>query len=129
KELNMNDNIIFSYTRKQAIEDGMQVEMDKNIVKEAGFKFPVFLTTGVHSIIEKAVGNKKHCNDFDGINWDILTMLRHGIQTSKEENNINFTVIITGAEQRTNHKFFAQIGAMDIDDPQPAITIMLPEED
>ncbi|MCD4741586.1 MAG: hypothetical protein K8R67_03745 [Desulfobacteraceae bacterium] len=125
----MNDNIIFSYTRKQAIEDGTQVEMGRNIVKEAGFKFPVFLTPGVHSVIQKAVASKKHCNDFDGINCDILTMLRHGIQTSKEENNINFTVIITGAEQSANHIFLAQRGAMDMDEPEPASTEMLPEED
>ena len=42
-----NDNapfvkVIYSYTRKQAIADGFQVDVS-TVAKEAGIRFPVFL--------------------------------------------------------------------------------------
>ncbi len=44
----MNDVLdsIYSYTREQAIEDGEQVDAG-SMAKEAGFKFPVYLTRAV----------------------------------------------------------------------------------
>jgi hypothetical protein len=36
-------NIVYSYTRAQAIADGVQVEVTK-IAHEAGIRFPVFIT-------------------------------------------------------------------------------------
>jgi hypothetical protein len=63
--------------------------------------------------------------------WDILTMLRFAIRHSR-----------TGADRlavalyvrNDNHKprlvkLIATCGALDMDDPQPAITILLPDED
>lgn len=41
---------------------------------------------------------------------------------------IKFEVIITGTGQRKYHTLLVQCGPIDIDDPSPAITIMLPEE-
>ena len=38
--------VIYSYTRKQAVADGVQVDVTKN-AKEAGISFPVFLTRPV----------------------------------------------------------------------------------
>ena len=35
--------IIYSYTRKQAIADGVQVDVS-SAAKEAGIRFPVFIT-------------------------------------------------------------------------------------
>jgi hypothetical protein len=39
-------NIIYSYTRKQTIEDGQQRDVSATAA-EAGIKFPVFVTNGV----------------------------------------------------------------------------------
>ena len=36
-------NIVYSYTRAQAIADGVQVEVTKT-AQEAGIRFPVFIT-------------------------------------------------------------------------------------
>jgi hypothetical protein len=36
-------NVIYAYTRKQAIADGFQVEVTKT-AQEAGIRFPVFIT-------------------------------------------------------------------------------------
>ena len=41
-----NCTVIYSYTRAQAVADGVQVEVTKT-AQEAGIKFPVFLTRAV----------------------------------------------------------------------------------
>ena len=38
--------VIYAYTRKQAIADGVQIDVTKT-AQEAGIKFPVFITRGV----------------------------------------------------------------------------------
>ena len=39
--------VIYSYTRSQAVADGVQVEVTKT-AQEAGIRFPVFLTRAVY---------------------------------------------------------------------------------
>jgi len=39
-------NLIYAYTRSQAVEDGMQVDVSTTAA-EAGIRFPVFLTRRV----------------------------------------------------------------------------------
>ncbi len=63
-------DVIHAYTRKQALQDGFQV--DGNIgdfaeVTKQHFKFPVYMTRGVFEIIDKAVKSKRHCNDIKGV--------------------------------------------------------------
>ena len=38
--------VIYAYTRKQAVADGVQVDVTKT-AQEAGINFPVFITRGV----------------------------------------------------------------------------------
>ena len=51
--MNTNNNespfgeIIYAYTRAQAVADGVQVEVTK-VAQEAGIRFPVFLTRTVY---------------------------------------------------------------------------------
>lgn len=125
-----NAEIIYSYTRKQAIDDGYQVKLENEharIAREAGYKFPVYVTSGVLGLIEGAVANKKYCNDFNGVLWDICYM---SVNTGKMLNNSikEFTVIITGAGARKYHRLFVECGPTDIDNPEPCLTFMLPEE-
>lgn len=125
--------IISTYTRKEAIADGDQVELtgdDAQLAREAGWKHPVFLTASITSIIETAVAAEKFCNDYTGVLWDILFMSAlKAKQCQPGENLIAFPVIITGTGQKDDtYLMYAQVGARDIDEPEPAITIMLPED-
>ena len=43
-----NEEAIYSYTRQQAIEDGVLIDVS-NLAKEAGFRFPVAFTRAVWS--------------------------------------------------------------------------------
>jgi len=121
------EDIIYTYSRKQAIEDGLQVLMDQQMSREAGIVYPVYFTNGVVELIQKAVDNKKYCNDFNGVTWDIYTMFRYAARQAKNS-SLYFQVIITGVGRKRYIVFLAEIGATDFDNPEPAITIMLPEE-
>jgi hypothetical protein len=121
--------VIYAYTRKQAIEDGYQVlltDEHAKLARQAGWKYPVYLTRGVWDLIEQAVEAKQYCNDMSGVLWDVLFMARFGSNISEDIRA--FTVIITGFGRKRNHLLYIQVGPTDIDDPTPAITIMMPED-
>ena len=73
--------VIYSYTRAQAVADGVQVDVTKT-AQEAGIKFPVFLTRTVFdsfvTVPEGVTGQ-----DEAGRLWDIVWMLRFGILRSR----------------------------------------------
>lgn len=120
------EEIICCYTRAEALEDGVLVDLNQYIpVNECGYKYPVVCTSAVFSIIESAVNNKKHCNDYKGVIWDILTMSRIGRKSG--EDTVYFQVIITGAGKSKYHNF--KIVCHGGDQGEPVLTIMLPDED
>ena len=62
--------VIYSYTRKQAVADGVQVDVSKT-AKEAGITFPVFLTRTVFDAYV-TVPSGVHHQDEAGRLWDII---------------------------------------------------------
>ena len=121
--------VIYSYTRAQAVADGVQVEVTKT-AQEAGIKFPVFLTRTVFdsfvTVPEGVTGQ-----DEAGRLWDIVWMLRFGIIRSRPGcTRIPVALYVRNDNQRSRLiKLIATCGPLDIDDPQPAITVMMPDED
>jgi hypothetical protein len=121
--------VIFAYTRAQAVADGEQVEVSK-LAAEAGIRFPVFLTRAVYEqfvIVPEGVEGQSET----GRTWDILTMLRFAIRHSRTGPD---RLAVALYVRNDNHKprlikLIAVCGALDMDDPQPAITVMLPDED
>lgn len=126
----IQDDLIFTYTRKQALEDGLQMKLEgekAQMAKDVGYKYPIYLTACVIDIIDIAVNNPKHCNDWNGVLWDILWMSRNYATTIDKQTH-SFQVIITGVGRKKYHKFYIQCGPTDIDDPTPALTIMTPQD-
>ena len=121
--------VIYAYTRAQAIADGVQVEVSK-LATEAGIRFPVFLTRGVYdqfvTVPEGVTGQ-----DETGRLWDILTMLKFAIRRSRAGvDRIPVALYVRNDNCAAKLiKLIATCGALDMDDPQPAITVMLPTED
>jgi len=122
--------IIYSYTRAQAVADGVQVEVSKTAA-EAGISFSVFLTRGVFDAYV-AVPPGVSCQDEAGRLWDIVWMLRFAILRARAgAQRIPVALYV----RQSNHqrpqliKLIATCGPLDLDDPQPAITMMLPDED
>ena len=121
--------VIYSYTRAQAIADGVQVEVSK-VAAEAGIKFPVFITRTVFDSFV-AVPEGVSGQDEAGRLWDVVWMLRFAIRKAQHgQSRLPFALYV----RNDNHKprlikLIATCGALDIDDAQPAITVMLPDED
>jgi hypothetical protein len=119
--------VIFDYSRKQALEDGVLVDLNQFIsIRESGYKFPLACTAGIWAIIDAAVSNSKHCNDYKGVVWDILHMSRN-YQTERWETGCLFKVIITGAGSEDTYTFKIECGPGD--EGESVLTIMLPGED
>ena len=126
----MREPIIFTYTRRQAIADGFQIDVTTT-AREAGIRFPVFITRGVFETCV-AVPPGVTGQDEAGRLWDLVWMTRIAILRSKPGTS-RLTVALYVRHSDTQRprlvKLVATAGALDIDDPAPAITLMLPEED
>ena len=131
----MNDfwkdaDVIYSYTRAQAIDDGVLVDGtigDLAEVTRQHYKYPVAMTAAVFALMEQAVNNRKHCNDWRGVWHDILFMSRAYITRRFDDTSHLFEVIITGTGRKKKHTLKIVCGPGD--DAEPVVTIMLPEED
>ena len=121
--------VIFSYTRSQAVADGVQVEVTKTAA-EAGIKFPVFITRGVFELCV-AVPPNVSCQDEAGRLWDVVWMLRFAILRARAGvQRIPVALYVRNSDTHPARlvKLIATVGPLDIDDPQPAITVMMPDE-
>ena len=121
--------VIYSYTRAQAVADGVQVEVTKT-AQEAGIKFPMFLTRAVFDAYV-AVPPGVTGQDEAGRLWDVVWMTRSAIMRSHGNTDRLPVALYVRNDNRAAKlvKLFATCGPLDIDDPLPAITVMLPDED
>ena len=143
----MNDPIfgkpIFTYTTKQAVEDGFLIKIDSKILSEVGIKFPVYLTRSVYDKYVCVSPELNYIEDHEGRLWDLLYMFAFTAKNCKS-NKIDFTYIVSLPEKenwednekrlsfcKTNREvtLHSEIRARDFDDPSPAIFILKPHED
>jgi len=125
--------VIFSYSRAQALADGVLVDAGE-MAQEAGFKFPVALTQRLHAEVltpdPRAIGQS-----YEGRLWDALHMLRMAIAGRLPKRTYS-----EGAGQATEYQCYfimkrAQRRLMTLkavcgpgDNMEPVITLMLPSE-
>ena len=122
--------VIYTYTRAQAVADGFQIEVTKT-AEEAGIRFPVFITRGVYEQCV-AVPPGVTGQDEAGRLWDVVWMLRFAILRSKPGTS-RFIVALYVRNSNSHParltKLIATAGAVDVDDPATAITVMMPDDD
>lgn len=123
--------LVYSYSRADAIRNGEQFQCE--LAPKAGFLFPVFVTRGINDLIYKSLDYG--VNDYYGVMWDLLIMLNLEIRNQKKNqkkshvSTLPFSILIYWKNDKTRlFDFIAQISAIDIDNPKPAITIMLPDK-
>ena len=126
---NFFGGVIYAYTRSQAVADGVQVDVTKT-AQEAGIKFPMFLTRAVFDNYV-AVPPDVSGQDEAGRLWDLVWMARFAILRSHGHTDRLPVALYVRNDNRAAKlvKLIATCGALDIDDPQPALTLMLPDED
>jgi hypothetical protein len=120
---------IYTYTRKQAIADGFQVDVTST-AQEAGIRFPFFITRAVWDNYV-AVPPGVTGQDEAGRLWDVVWMTRFAIIRSRPGvDRLPVALYVRNDDIRSRLvKLVAVCGPLDVDDPQPSITVMLPDED
>lgn len=121
------DDIIHTYTRAQAIEDGVLVDVSTT-AQEAGLRFPVALTCAVWGqYVEVPEGVEGQ--DEAGRLWDILWMLAIAIRGSKDlGDTLNFQLYVRNENRRADLVTLKAVCGPN-DDASPCITVMLQNED
>lgn len=120
------DDLIFVYTRKQAIADGTLIDVS-TMAREAGFVYPVAITAAAWAECV-AVSSDLDGQDEKGRLWDVLNLLRFAIRRpGSNASEIRFQVSVRQATGSLAVKLKAICGPDD--EADPCVTIMLPDED
>ena len=133
--------VLSSYTRAQAIEDGVLVSLNHpsftfrpglNICAEAGIKFPVAMTIAAFAkTVSELDTPLPPCQDISGRLWDVLTMFRLAAQRGGSEIRFPVTVInwvrVGGEQINRTRRETVILKALcgPVDNGEPVITIML----
>jgi hypothetical protein len=118
-----SDEMIYSYTRQQAIEDGLLVDVSNTPeAKEVGFKAPVCLTRGVYALVEVPAGFER-IQDLKGRLWDTLFVAAMAFRASEDKYFVSFEVSYLVAPERREVKKLRLLF-----NEAEGFTILLPEE-
>ena len=138
--------VIDTYSTKQAVEDGFLVLVDQKISKEAGIKYPVYLTRAVWDKYVEVPEVPNAGQSIAGRLWDVLYMFMFAARSCNSSTlmyKLN-VVLADKGDWEANEKLDPDldgnrimrlvtlksvIQARDFDDPTPAIFIMKPNED
>jgi hypothetical protein len=134
---------IFSYSRGQAIDDGVLVDLteakDDNgqlLCRQAGFKIPIAITRAAWAKTIEAGGTWKSEGEGEvleleggqsltGRLWDVLSMLRVACGRAADSDRVHFQVLMDmhGDGRRELVKLWALCGPGD--QGEPVLTVML----
>lgn len=129
-ELFNADEVIFSYTRKQAIEDGVLVDLTE-WSREVGFVIPVACTHAVwEGYIVPPDGTRELGQSERGRAHDVLWMCLVTIrkQHRGHHREMRFEVLFVNRRQQHEQVTLKAICGPG-DEGEPVLTIMRPDED
>ena len=66
-----DDNLIYAYTRSQALADGVLVDVTQ-MASEAGFRYPTAITADLHARITPNEREKELGQSYEGRLWDVV---------------------------------------------------------
>jgi len=118
-------DVIYAYSRAQALEDGVLVDVS-DTAREAGFKWPVALTSAVWGLIED-IPSSKSWQSVAGRLWDVLYMAFCAIKRAPTGGDTLHYRLIMHHGRHTYVTLKLVTGPGDAG--EPVVTIMLPEED
>ena len=131
------EDLIYSYTRADAIRDGVLIEVPASLAKEAGIISPVALTSGAWRYIDPGNLTEMPGQSVKGRLWDLLQVFRVVARQARHTNRIRFTVAFLMCYKEINKNMIVDyeesVAFQAICGPgdtlEPVITIMLPWED
>ena len=126
-------DVIYSYTRAQAIADGVLVDVTET-AREAGFRWPVAITQAAWQDCVAWSDDDNHrqvCQDESGRLWDTLWMAFVAIRGANGGSQMEYQLYRV---PRDGTSIEAQLTTLKLvcgpgDTGEPVITLMLPGED
>lgn len=120
------------YSRADALRDGVLIEADPELCREAGILWPVAISDHLWGYIEPDNLAEMPGQSVSGRSWDLLWMFATSAKMSRGESRIKFRVSFQMKTGRTRPRvetipIIAVCGPGD--DGEPVITLMLPEDD
>lgn len=121
--------VISRYTRAQALEDGVLADISK-LACEAGFKYPVVVTSGVWAILEPSEELKAQGQSYEGRAWDLLNVLRWAIRGGDGGDTVEFSpLFVTRPGGEAAPVNLRSVCGPGDDGVEPVITVLLANED
>ena len=118
---NVFGEMIYSYSRHQAIEDGVLADLSHLESVRHHWKYPFACTLAVWGVIEEAL--QIEGQDVNGIMHDVGVLAKIALRTTREVQQVLFIAIIG----RTKHRLKLHVGPGDRG--EPVLTLMLAYED
>lgn len=120
-------DLISVYTRSQAIEDGVLIDVT-DTAREAGFVFPVAITVGVFADSVVWNDSNRGIQDEAGRLWDVLWMARNAARRGGDR--VRFQVYrVPNTPKATQPRLVTLVAVCGPGDTaEPVVTIMLDGE-
>ncbi len=114
--------VIDTYTREQAIEDGVLIDVT-TMAKEAGLRYPVAITRHIwDTYVVPDERSRAYGQSEEGRLWDVLWMLRNSVR--KAENDIVLFKVYFVMKERQQRLVALKAHCGPGDKGEPVITIM-----
>lgn len=126
-------DVVFAYTREQAITDGVLVDVS-SVASNSGFQIPVAVTSTVWELYIEWTdedSDKQTIQDESGRLADVLWMLYLACKKNKGESSIKYELYIIPRDGFSKKPVLVTLKSIISggDAGEPVITIMLPNED
>jgi hypothetical protein len=119
-------DLIHSYSRAQALEDGALVDVSPQ-AREVGIRFPLALTAAVWALLEPTPQDAAAGQSTRGRLHDLLWMTRLAIKRAASgDDQVAVEMIVAREGRNTILRTRAVVGPGD--QAEPVITVMLPDE-
>ena len=124
--------VIYSYTRAQAIADGVLVDVTE-MAKEAGFQLPVAITEGLENRLTPNRADQGLGQDYEGRLWDVLWLAAFTIKLADPSTDtVTFTVAPQEADAKSGGPRTTELHIRAVcgpgDEGEPVVTIGFPED-
>ncbi|MDE2489317.1 MAG: hypothetical protein KGM24_00610 [Elusimicrobia bacterium] len=119
--------VVHSYTRAQAIEDGVLVDLTQ-LAREAGFRWPLAVTQGVWAVVSPSPALKREGQSCLGRAWDLLNVLRAELR-SVSGREVAFAPYFLSESGKAPRPVAMRAVSGPGDGGEPVITVMMPGED
>ena len=124
--------VICAYSRAQAIEDGVLVDVSET-AKEVGFRLPVVITAALHDRLTLSQHDASIGQDYDGRLWDALWLAAYTIKLADPgTDTVTYTVVLQEVEAKSGQPVNVDIRLWAVcgpgDEGEPVVTIGFPED-